>query len=127
MKPIRIILGLALIIAAALPSHIFYTRMNHGNFKDPTLFMTMLAAAATSFAVFSCSKLIPSYRAQLISGILGSYCAFLGLVFLWAAIKGDFAETYMWTPIIILFGIPFMAPMVALSWLASTLVFGLRK
>ncbi len=94
---------------------------------NPGLFIAMLAASVTSFTVFSVSKHMPSYRTQLIIGVLGSYFAFLGLVFLVAMLQGEIAETYMWTPIILLCGIPFMAPLVGLSWVSSTIVFGFRR
>jgi hypothetical protein len=127
MKIARITLGFLCIIAAAIPSHLLYATHEDGNLRNPGLFLAMFIASVTSFAVFSLTKKLPSFTSQLIAGILGSYLAFLGLVFLIAAITGDTAETIMWTPIIVLFGIPFMAPLVGLSWLSSVLIFGIKK
>ena len=117
MKMTRIALGILCIIAAAVPPYFLYAKSEDGNTSNPALFFAMLIAALTSFAVFSITKKIPSFRAQLIAGFGGSYLALLGLVFLAAAIHGETADTFMWTPIILLFGIPYMAPLVGLSWL----------
>ena len=124
---IRKAMGLVCVIAAAVPPYVLYAKSEDGNMRNPGLFLAMLAAAVTSFVVASVTKRLPSFRAQLIAGIGGSYLALLGLLFFVAAIQGKVAETLMWTPVILLFGLPFMAPLVGLAWLGSTLIFGLRK
>ena len=127
MKIVRITLGFLCIIAAAIPPYLHYVRHKDGNLRNPGLFLAMLIASVTCFAVFSLTKKLPSFMPQLIAGIIGSYIALIGLVFFRAAIIGEIAETIMWSPIIVLFGIPFMAPLVGLSWLGSTLIFGMKK
>jgi hypothetical protein len=127
MKIVRITFGFLCIIAAAIPPYLHYARHKDGNLRNPGLFLAMLIASVTCFAVFSLTKKLPSFMSQLIAGIIGSYIALIGLVFFRAAIIGEIAETIMWSPIIVLFGIPFMAPLVGLSWLSSTLIFGIKK
>ena len=120
-------MGLLCIILATVPPYLLYTRHEDGNLRTHGLFRAMLIASVTCFAVFSLTKKLPSFMSQLIAGIIGSYIALIGLVFFRAAIIGEIAETIMWSPIIVLFGIPFMAPLVGLSWLSSTLIFGMKK
>jgi hypothetical protein len=127
MKIARITLGFLCIIAAAIPSYLLYAKHEDGNLRNPGLFLAMFIASVTSFAVFSITKKLPSFTSQLIAGIMGSYLVFFGLVFAIAIITGATAETIMWSPIIVLFGIPFMAPLVGLSWLSSTLIFGIKR
>lgn len=127
MKTARIIAGLLCVIAAAVPSYLLYAKHEDGNMRNPGLFLMMLIASVISFAIFSLAKKLPSLITQLIAGIFGSYIAIFGLFFLLAAIKGTEAEFIMWSPIIIIFGIPWLAPLVAMSWLSSILVFGINK
>jgi len=127
MKIARITLGLLCVIVAALPPYLLYATHEDGNLRNPRLYLAMLIASVTSFAVFSFAKKLPSFKIQIIAGIGGSYFAFFVLVLLVAAIMGEIAEFIMWSVIIVLFGIPFMAPLVGLSWLSSTLVFGMKK
>ena len=121
-----IILSLLCIVVAAVPGQIMYAIAAKKNLLDPSFFLGMMIASSASFVVFSAAKLIPSPTAQLLTGIGGSYLAFIGLVFL-AVFKGEIAEFTLWLPGVIVFGIPFMAPLVGLSWLGSTLVFGVKK
>jgi hypothetical protein len=112
---------------AAVPSHLLYAKNEDGNLLNPHVFLAMLIASVTSFLVFSLAKKIPFFLVQIIVGIGVSYLAFLGVIFLIAAITDEMAETIMWMPIMILVGIPNMAPLVGLSWLGSTLIFGMKK
>jgi len=40
-----------------------------------------------------------------------------------SAIIGDLSETMMWMPVILMFGIPYMAPLIGMSLLGNMLVF----
>jgi len=121
-----VILSLLCIVVAAVPGQIMYAIAAKKNLLDPSFFLGMMVASSASYVVFSAAKLIPSHTAQLLTGIGGSYFALIGLVFL-VVFKGDIAEFMLWLPVVIVFGIPFMAPLIGLSWLGSTLVLGAKK
>ena len=125
MKWMKRILGLLCVLAGTLPSHVMYARSEDGNLWNLQLFVMMLAAAITSFVAFAvCRLLVDGTVKRLVVGAIASYAAILALLLVAAGVTGDVAETLMWMPVIILFGIPFLAPLVGMSALGSVLMFG---
>ncbi len=85
--------------------------------------LTMGISATLSFGCFGLFRiLLPSEAHRLVLGAVGSYLLLLValLVISWA--RGELAQTQMWLPIIILIGVPYMAPLVMLSGLANYLI-----
>ncbi len=128
MKTIIRILGVLCVIAGTIPPYLMYAKSEDGNLRNPALFATILVAASISLAVFGvCRLLFTTALKRLFIGAIASYVALLLFLLVAARITGDLAETTMWMPIILLFGIPFMAPLVGMSWLGSILIFGKRN
>jgi len=122
-----IVLTLLCIVVAAVTGQIMCAPLKSGILLSPQVFSIMVIFSCTSFVVFSVTKRIPSSLAKLLAGIGGSYLVFVGILFIFAAIKGETAEAMMWLPAMMVYGIPLMAPLVGLSWLASTLAFGPKR
>ena len=118
-------LGLLCVLGGTLPSYVIYAKSKDGNLWNPGLFEMMVVAAITSFLIFAvCRHLLSTAKKRLIAGVIGSYAAFLVVLTVGAGLHGQLAETLMWMPVILLFGIPFMAPLVGMSWLGTRLMFG---
>lgn len=125
MKLIKRIVGLICVLAGTLPPHVMYARSEDGNLWNLQLFAMMLAAATISFGTFAvCRLFLDGTVKRLAVGAIASYAAILMFLLVASRITGDLAETMMWMPVILLFGIPFMAPLVAMSGVGSVLVFG---
>lgn len=123
MKWIKRILGLICVLAGTLPPYVMYARSEDGNLWNPSLFFMMITAAITSFGAFAvCRFVLDGTVKRLVAGTIVSYAAILIILLAAAGVTGDLAETMMWMPIILLFGIPFMAPLVTMSGLGSVLV-----
>jgi len=128
MRTTRIVvLSLLGIVVAAVAGQIMCAPLKRGLLLSPKVFSFMLVFSCTSFAIFCVTKNMPSPLPQLAAGIGSSYLAFLGIVFIFAAIKDEVAEAILWLPAMLLFGIPLMAPLVGLSWLGSTLVSRVKR
>jgi len=113
----------------SIPPYVLYAEGKDGNLLNASLMLAMLFAASVSFLVFAlCRYIFPtSLLLQQVIGWSGSYVSFLLLAILVSAMQGNLPETIMWLPIIVLFGIPFMAPLIGMSWLATHLMFGPKR
>lgn len=128
MKSIKVIAGILCVPLAALPPHVMYAMSEDGNLWDIVLFSMMLLAAVVSFVCFAVSRYLFSTKGKrVIAGIFASYTAMLVLLVVSAVITSDLSETMMWMPVILIFGIPFMAPLIGISFLGSTLIFGNKE
>ena len=124
MKSKKRIIGVLCIIFAALPPHMMYAMSEDGNLWNIHLFSMMLIASVLSFAVFIASRfLFVSKSKWIIAGIFFSYSSILALLITVSAITGDLSETIMWMPVILMFGIPYMAPLVGIALLGNMLIF----
>ena len=111
-----------------VPPHVMYAKSEDGNIWNVSLFAMMLAAAIASFVTFvACRIMLTTKGKRLFIGVIASYLVMLILLLVASGVTGDIAETMMWMPVILLFGIPYMAPLVGMSWLGSVLVFGNEK
>jgi len=127
MKTTRILGSLLCLAAAVIISYRFFSRHAASDKFHVDLAITMSAAAALSFAFITRTKKIPSLRVQVLAGTLGSYLIVTGLIVLAAACQGQLAQTIMWLPLMLLYIFLYTTPLVALSWLASTIIFGFKK
>jgi hypothetical protein len=129
MRTKRIILGSICVVAGTLSSQWMYAASSgSGEFLDPNLSKMMAVAAGVVFLVFAASRwLFQSLAAHLILGCLGSYGSLLALVLVVSAGQGGLEETRMWMPVILIIGIPYMAPLVGMTWLGTVLIFPKRK
>lgn len=126
-RRLRLILGLACIPAGAIPPYVRYSLADSGDFINVSFFMEMLWESAASFAIFSLANLIPRLEVRIAVGVIGSYAVFWAHYFLSSAAAGYLDEAIMWSYVMVLFSIPYVAPLVGLAWLGSTLVFGRSK
>ena len=116
--------GLLGIAVAAVAGQLMCSTLRRGRgiLLSPEVFCVMVAFSCASSAAFTVARRIPSPTARILAGIAGSYLAILAIVFVFAAIKDEIAESLLWLPAMLVFGTPLMAPLVGLSWLGSTLV-----
>lgn len=101
-----------------------------GNLRNTELFLMMLCASVAAFLTVTGARFIFTVRrTQLIGGSAAAYCLFVLLVLENALTHGvsAFAETVMWLPIMVMFGIPFMAPTVTLAWCGSFLAIRINE
>ena len=124
MEPMRILIGLLCVPAGMVLPCALYTLGKGRTSPHPALLAGMAVAAATSFLVFTACRALPPGARRGVIGAAASYGAFLVLLSAAASAQGTMAETLMWMPVIVLVGIPYMAPLVAMTWLGSVLVFG---
>ncbi|HOU60098.1 MAG TPA: hypothetical protein PLS59_11715 [Kiritimatiellia bacterium] len=128
MKWTKRILGLICVLAGTLLPHAMYAMSEDGNLWNLQLFVMMLIAAITSFTAFAaCRFFLDGTIKRFIIGAIASYAAILILLLAAAGITGEFSEVIMWIPVILLFGVPFMAPLVIMSGVGSLLVMGNGK
>ena len=121
------LVALLVIVLAAAGGQLMCAPLKKGAVLNPQMFAIMFVFSCAAFVVFSVTKNIQSRLARVLTGIVGSYLAFLGILFVFAAIKDETAEALLWLPAMIVFGIPLMVPLVGLSWFASTLAFGRNR
>lgn len=123
MSWMKKILGLLCILIGTLPPHVWYARSGSGNLWDLKLYLAILVAAITSFLSFAiCRLLLRIPLVRFVAGAIGSYFAMWILIFIISCFTGDSAELKMWWPIFMIFGIPYMAPLVVMSGLGSMLI-----
>ncbi len=131
MKWLVKLLGVAALIAGVIFSYLLYAfSESRSDFSlNPWLLGTMALAAIVSFVNFSLSRFVPTVIGGMLAGVAGSYASFFVLFFLFVGLHGPMAlyEAIMWLPIITLFGVPYMAPLVGMTWLATTLLLGRPK
>ncbi|MFW6146492.1 MAG: hypothetical protein ACOC7R_04075 [Planctomycetota bacterium] len=75
--------------------------------------VVLLALAASTLVTVAAFCLARHAAARVALAFALSYWAYILLIFGAALVGGDLAETLMWLPIMILFGIPFMFPLTA--------------
>lgn len=121
------VVGAAVMLSGTITSTLFYALSQGDGLVPPSFVFTLLIATVISFLIFSACRRIWRNRSSvaLVIGTLCSYLTFGALVLSLAAAGGEreLAEAYMWMPVWILFGIPFMAPIVGSSWAGSILIF----
>jgi hypothetical protein len=128
MIVLRGILGLGCLIGGVLASASLYTASSGDGAYSPDLLGMMGISAALSFGSFAlCRRLLPYHSHALVLGSVGSYLLLLAALLIASNMRGELPQTVMWLPIIILVGIPYMAPLVALSGLACTLMCPRRR
>lgn len=119
-------MGLACVFLGAVPSHVAYVSSNDGNLWDLWHFSVILGAALVCFIVFSVCRLIRGIGKgmRLLLGTVINYALLLLGLFAMAWIDGVIYEIGMWLPVIVIFGIPFFAPTVLMSWFGCKIWFG---
>jgi len=112
----RMVLGTLLVLAGALVTHVLYAMNEDGNLWNGALFVGVLLAAVVATAVFcGCRRFLSSRWARVLIGVSIIYCVWLAILLI-----GD-PESGMWLPVIIIFGIPFTAPVLIAAWFSSGL------
>ena len=123
IRVLRVILGMGCLVAGVVASGSLYAAADGSADVSTGLQMTMDISAALSFGCFGLFRvLLPSEAHRLVLGTVGSYLLLLATLLVVSWLQGELAQTQMWLPIIILFGIPYLAPLVLLSGLANYLI-----
>jgi hypothetical protein len=87
-----------------------------GALLSPSFYFLLLAGSIICCAAFGMSfRFVSRGIAGFISGTIFSYLGLIGVVLASAGLSGSLAETLMWLAIMVLFGVPVMAPLIALS------------
>ena len=122
MKKITSIFGVMILLIGTLFPYSLYT-LSEGKGNSIELYLIIFIVAIISFVAFLISHVITSIKIlQFIIGTTLSYF-FMGIALLIATkITGDYDETIMWFPIIILFGVPYMAPLVLCAFISKVLI-----
>jgi hypothetical protein len=112
----RIVLGILLLLAGTAVTHVLYAMNEDGNLWNGGLFVGVLLAAVVATAVFgACRRFLSSRWARIVTGVSITYCIWLAIL-----LVGD-PESGMWLPVIVIFGIPFTAPVLIGAWFSSDL------
>ena len=117
MKLPRALLALAILAAGVLPSVVLYASNEDGSLWNWGLWrqLSMAALAAASSFLITRSAW-PDELRSVVVGVLLSYGLWLG--FLMAVDP----SSLMWLVVIVVFGIPFTAPIMVGAWFASGLL-----
>src|SRR6185436_16808782 len=119
MAALRLLLGLGCLALGCMASGSLYAAGEGGACSGDLMLLVVIAATISSGWFGLCRVLLRSGVQSFVLGAFGSYVLMVLalLVLSWA--RGELAQTQMWLPIIILFGVPFMAPVVLMSGLAT--------
>ena len=119
----KTVLGLVCVVAGIILPYLMYAESGNGNIINPVLFIMMVIAGGISFLIFAiCRWSFSSLLTQVLIGTTGCYTSFILLIVIVSAIRDELPETVMWMPIMLLFGIPYMAPLVGMTCLGSCLI-----
>ena len=114
VRTLKRIVGIIAMILGAFTTYAMYSRGETGDLRCygaiPHLLVALGACATVTVVSFRLSRR-PVARLAVSFGL--SYAAYVLLILGASLITGDFAETMMWLPIILLFAIPFMFPLTA--------------
>lgn len=112
----KIVLGTLLVLGGTVATHALYAMSEDGNLWNAALFIGVFVASFVATAVFcACRRFLASRRARVMTGISVIYC-----IWLVTLLAGD-PESKMWLPVIVIFGVPFTAPVLIATWFASGL------
>ncbi len=117
------VLGLLCIPAGAFGSFAMYVTSKDGNFRNPIFFGILLFLAIISFSIFSFCQRFRSKGLGTQIGVVGSYVAFIVFLLLSSLFEKNNGELLTWMPVIVILGVFYMAPVVGLSYLGSSLFF----
>ena len=120
----RRLLAAASTLVGAAASYFLYASMKGAGEGpwDARLLAVMSVATCVAFAAFSIFRFAFRHLAvQLTLGALASYLVFFSAPLVSDLCTGNPGEALMWMPVIVLFGIPCMAPLVAMAGLGAIL------
>ena len=121
----KVALGLTCTLAGVTATYLLYAMNEDGDFFAPGLMVMLLVAAAAAFGVFTfCKRRVQAPKKQFALGCLGCYACFAALLLGGSVVAGNFPETFMWLPVIVLFGVPFALPLVVGAFLGAAIAFG---
>lgn len=109
----------ALLLLAPLLPYLLYSS-GEGRLLPVYLYLILLTAAASSCAIFVIlfrSRI--AFRSAVMLGVPLSYAIFVAAVLSTAGFSGNLPETLMWLPVMVLFGVPVMLPLVLLAMWAA--------
>lgn len=119
---VRKSLGVVCVLIGAVPPYFFYVHSESKGIWQPVVLGIVLLASLISFLIFSvCQKRIANPKKRMVTGALWSYAGFLIFILVESVLTKSFSETLMWSPIIVLVGVPYTASVVAMSYLGSVL------
>jgi hypothetical protein len=125
---VRLIFAGICVVLGTIPTQIFYASTQNDKSFDPKFYAQLLVAGFISFGVFSILHFkIESRILSAVLGCFGSYAALIAVVFMVSFVLGEVDETMMWFPVMLLFGIPFFASVIAMAYLASLIAFAGRR
>jgi len=114
MRVLRVLLALGILSASIVPSGWLYANANDGNVWDWGLWRLLSVAAILAVASFLVTRrMCPGKLYSLAVGILLTYVVWLGILL---ALE---PSSLGWLPVIVLFGIPYTAPILAGAWFSS--------
>ena len=117
------VIGLLCVVMGGAQAYANYMMTGNGEAWNPTVALLMTLATGASFVGFATSrKVIHSRLRHFIIGSVASYFWFLILLLIFSAAKGLLSVTVMRLPDFILYGLPYMAPLVVLVWLGTVLM-----
>lgn len=111
----RLSIGAGAFVAGLVGTHVLYAINEDGDLANVALFKDLLFAATIATLIFcACRFLVTEGRAKFLGTAL-SYLTWASFLLL----RDHGAETLMWLPVIVMFGVLFTAPILVGSWYAS--------
>ena len=117
----RVLGVLSLLISPVVP-YAFYSHVGKAR-SEVDLFLNVVGAVAIVFLAFALARRLWRQTAwRILFGGMLSYAGLAILAAIGGAVHGQLAETLMWMPVILLFGIPVMTPLVILVGFATFMI-----
>ncbi len=128
LRSLRILIGVMCSVIGTVPAYVFYSVTNPSSNDQSTLIIGMLVADLICLSMFIASRyMFKNIFAQAVSAMMGTYTLLTLAVIIRSVAQDELAETLMWLPIIMLFGFPAMFPLVVMTWIGTTIMFGKKK
>ena len=120
-------LGILITAAGSFITYAMYSIGETGNLHCYRMIPFAGGALLVCLAVTSlCFWILENRALQVVLSFFASYIAYIGIVLIGSWITGDLAETMMWFPLMLLFGIPNTFPLTA-GTIAGIALFTARK
>lgn len=128
---INSVFGFLALLASPVMPYFFFVEGEGDTAFQPWLLAGLYITSIVCFIVFASTFEFEWNGLQrFLAGGCFSYVAFVLLIIVGSLITGGMmalAESFMWWPVLALFGIPKIAPLVFLTWLGTEAMFGSER
>jgi hypothetical protein len=120
----KYILASVVVLVGAFATYTLYSLGDAGSLQTSNDLILVIVGACVIALVVSwlCRLLAAKTVKHFMLSVAFSYVFYIASVLVFSAVQGAFAETLMWAPVMLLFGISFMFPATLCAWLGVHIV-----